>query len=208
MKKQIAVFFVLVFFAASPAFSETLNLKTLPVTTGGGYYVGAVGGNIDGGAKANYYCDDFLTTSYVPSSFTVLVSSLSDISKTKFVGADPAETLKKYQQVGWLMSQLELNPVKIAAIQFAMWSVFTPSAPTFADSAAWLDASARIDAASYDFSMMRIYTPISGSNQEFIGGKVTVVPEPAEWLLLFMGLGFISYAVYRKRGQILPQTSV
>ena len=199
MRKYIVLALILAVFTASPVFAYTLNLQTLPTQQSGGYYVGAVGGYINGGTTANYYCDDFSTTTYVPSSFSVLISSLSNISGTKFASQEGA--LKKYEQVGWLMSQMEINPTptKIADIQFAMWSVFTPSAPTFGDSAAWLAASANINASSYDFSNMRIYTANNTPNQEFVGGSVTAVPEPAEWMMLIIGLGLITYSVYRNR---------
>ena len=171
MKKYMVLALTLAVFTASPVFAATLNLQTLPVTTAGGYYVGAVGGNINGGTKANYYCDDFATPTYVPSSFNVLISSLSNITGTKF--ASQTDASKKYEQVGWLMNQLEINPTptKDAAIPFAMWSVFDSKTPTFPDAAAWLDASTKINASSYDFSKMRIYTasPNASSNQEFVG---------------------------------------
>jgi hypothetical protein len=202
MKKYMLIALILAVFTVSNVGAETLNLTALPTQTAGGYYVGAVRGNINGGTTANYYCDDFATHTSVPSSFTVLVSTLSNISGTKFVSQ--MDALKKYQQVGWLMYQMEINPLKTGAIQFAMWSVFTPSSPTFEDSAAWLDASTKIDAASYDFSQMRIYTPTGSSNQEFVGGHVglAAAPEPAEWLLLIVGLGLITYSVHRNRENI------
>ena len=202
MKKYIVLAFILAVFTASQVCAAELNLQTLPAQTAGGYYVGAIGGNIVGGTKANYYCDDFATHTTVPSTFTVLVSTLSDISGTKF--NNQPDALKKYQQVGWLMYQMEINPVNTGAIQFAMWDVFyTPPAggakPEFGDSAAWLEASAKIDAGSYDFSQMRIYTPTGAPNQEFVGGHVSAVPEPAEWMLLIIGLGLITYSVQRNR---------
>ena len=208
MKKYIVLALILAVFTASQVYAETatLNLQTLPTQQAGGYYVGAIGGNI-GGTQANYYCDDFSTHTAVPSSFTVLVSTLSNITGTKF--ANQPNALIKYEQVGWLMYEMQINPANTAAIQFAMWSVFTPSTPiygtpsgtTFADSAYWLDASAKINPNSYDFSQMRIYTasPNAGSNQEFIGGNVSAVPEPSTWLLIC--LGFVVLMVYRKRQQ-------
>ncbi|MDQ5986566.1 MAG: hypothetical protein CSYNP_02296 [Syntrophus sp. SKADARSKE-3] len=199
MKKFILVVAILAIMAASQAFADTLNLTTLPVVQANGYYVGAIGGNINGGTTANYYCDDFATASYVPSSFTVLVSTLSNISGTKFISQTNA--LQKYQQVGWLMYEMSINPTKVADIQFAMWSVFTPNVPTYGDSAAWLDASTKINASSYDFSKMRIYTPTSTTNQEFVGGSVTAAPEPAEWALIIIGLGLMTYSLYRNRAR-------
>jgi hypothetical protein len=213
MKKLIiaALLMTMVMVAQVCAESTTLYLTDLPrytvtASNNKAYYVGAVGGNILGGTKANYYCDDINSTSNVPSNFQVLVSTLSNISGTKF--ATQGNALQKYQQLGWLMYQMEINPLdknRTGAIQFAMWSVFTPSAPTFEDSAAWLDASTRINAASYDFSQMRIYTPTASSNQEFIGGHVglAAAPEPAEWMLLIIGLGIITYSMHRNREGIV-----
>jgi hypothetical protein len=205
--KYIVLALIFAVFTASPIFAETLNLTTLPVTIANGYYVGAVGGNINGGTKANYYCDDFATTTYVPSSFTVLISTLDNLSGTKFYGQ--TDSLKKYQQVGWLMDQMEINPLdgnRVAAIQSAMWLVFNPTNPTlvqyahnFVESATWLTSSASVvNAGGYNFSHMRIYTPVGTNNQEFVG-RVTAVPEPAEWALLIIGLGILTFSAYRNR---------
>ena len=78
--KYLIIALTFLVLSASQVFADTLNLKTLPVTTADGYYVGAIGGNLNGGTTANYYCIDFATKTYVPSSFSVLVSSISNIS--------------------------------------------------------------------------------------------------------------------------------
>ena len=197
MKKYLVIVSMMAMLAASPVLAETLNLTTLPTTTANGYYVGAIGGNITGGTTGNYYCIDFSSTSYVPSSFTVLVSSLSGISGTKF--ASTTNALAKYQQVAWLMYEMQVNPTQVAAIQFAMWSIFYSSTPTYEGAAAWVDASTKINASDYDFRNVRIYTPTGSSNQEFIGGSVTLAaaPEPAEWVLILLGLGLLAYALKR-----------
>ncbi len=196
LKKLLPFVLLFILVLSSQALADTLNLKTLPVTQAGGYYVGAVGGNLNGGTAANYYCDDFATTTYVPSSFAVLVSTLSDISGTKFAGQ--ANALQKYREAAWLMYEMQINPAKVAALQFAMWSVFDPATPTFADSAYWLDASTKINAADYDFSKVRIYTATDTKNQEFMGGTVTGAPEPAEWMLILIGLGLTGFYLRRK----------
>ena len=205
-KRYLVLALMLVTLAASPVFAETLNLTTLPTTTANGYYVGAIGGNITGGTAGNYYCIDFNSTSYVPSSFSVLVSSLSNISGTRF--ASQTNALAKYQQVAWLMYEMQINPTQTAAIQFAMWSIFYSATPTYEGSAAWVDASTKINASDYDFSKVRIYTPTGTGNQEFMGGSVTLAaaPEPGEWVLILLGLGLMAYALKRNlpKGATLP----
>ncbi|MCX5811634.1 MAG: PEP-CTERM sorting domain-containing protein [Proteobacteria bacterium] len=190
MKKTFLILVIVGFIWAlgvGTGLADTINLQTLPSSTYNGYYVGGVGGNINGGHTMSFYCNDFSTTTYVPSSFAVAVSTLSDLSQTKFGGTPNA--LSRYQQAGWLISQMELNPSQVGPIQYALWSVFNSSTPSPPGAANWLSAASSINPAQFDFSSVRVYTATNTVNQEFISGGAHALPEPSIILLLSLGLG-------------------
>jgi hypothetical protein len=189
--------FILMFSANAGLAVDTINLLTLPSATYSGYYVGAIGGNLNGGYAMKYYCDDFATTTYVPSSFAVAVSTLSNLSQTKFGGAPNAVSM--YQQAGWLISQMESNPSQVGQIQFALWNVFNSSAPDPAGSADWLNAARSIDASKFNFSSVRVYTATNTVNQEFISGGATALPEPSVVFLLVFGLAGLGFFRWKLR---------
>jgi hypothetical protein len=180
------------------SFADTLNLMNLPSSTYAGYYVGPVQGNLNGGSRLGFVCDDFATPTYVPSSFAVRVSTLSDLTQTKF-GMAP-DGLTKYQEVGWLLGQMNSNPAQVGPIQFAVWSIFNPSTPMVSGEQDWLNAAASINPASWDFSSVRIYTATNTVNQEFVSGDPTSVVEPTAIFLLgvsMAGLGMLE--IIRRR---------
>jgi hypothetical protein len=166
--------------------ADTLNLQSLPSTTFAGYYVGPVSGNLNGGPQMGFVCDDFATETYVPSSFPVHVSTLADLTQTKFGGQPGA--LFKYQEIGWLLGQMNSHPSQVGPIQFAVWSIFTPSTPPEPGVQDWITAAAAINPSDWDFSSVRIYTATTTRNQEFVTGGSTSVPEPAVILLFASGL--------------------
>jgi hypothetical protein len=142
-----------------------------------------------------FICDDFFTTTVVPGSFAVTVSTLDNVSGTKFGGT--VDGLFKYQQVGWLTSQMQNNPGQTAQIQFAIWSIFAPSTPVVPGAQAWVDAARSINPGDFDFSSVKVFTPSNTTNQEFVSGGAVAVPEPGSLLLL--GTGFVLLYIAKKR---------
>jgi hypothetical protein len=186
MKKILILTLMLLGFLMGPAFAETLKLNTLPSSTGGGYYVGAVGGTITGGDATSFTCDDFFSTTYVPSSFEVNVSTIPTLTYAKF--KNTADALIKYEEAAWLLGQIKINPTQVAQIQFAIWNIFAPTANDIAGEDYWMTQAQTVDLSLYDFSSVRIYTPSCTSNQEFLSGAAAPVPEPATMLLFGSGL--------------------
>ena len=184
-------FFVVTMFIclAAPAEAALLNLDTLPSHVAGGYYVGPVGGYLDGGSRMGFVCDDFAHTTYIPSTFEVNINTIPSLTYARF--GNDAVALFKYQEAAWLMLQMDTHPSDIASLQYAVWNVFNSSAPDYETSNAWLALAAAIDPSRYDFSGVRIYTPTGRtglSNQEFMSGSISVVPEPCTLLLVGFGI--------------------
>jgi len=197
MKRTYLSFFSFCFlcvFYIGVVHADTINLTGLPSTTYSGYYVGGLTGNINGGYSMQFYCDDFATTTYVPSSFAVAINNLSDISQTKFGGTTDA--LLKYQQVGWLLGEMANHPAEVGPIQFAAWSILTPSTPAVPGASEWVAAARGINPANYDFSSVRIYTATNTKNQEFVSGGAHALPEPN--VLPLFCLGFFALFLYTK----------
>ncbi|NVN89424.1 MAG: PEP-CTERM sorting domain-containing protein [Desulfuromonadales bacterium] len=144
---------------------------------------------------------------YVPNpGFGVTLESLTPSSLTGARFATDINALLKYQEAAWLNTQIHLTADKttIGEIQFAIWTLFTPSAINqtginVASVNNWLGQAALINPSLFDFSSIRIYTPTGpyASNQEFISGDVAPVPEPGTMALL--GFGMFGLAIFGKR---------
>jgi hypothetical protein len=148
-------------------------------------YIGPYDATIDGQAF-KVICDDFLAESYLDESWTANVSTLSDLSQTKFGSLTSTQlgnlgltsVLQGYDMVAWLSEQLMNppaspcpNPGNCAGdIQYAIWNVFdsTPPVPFSylsgndqSNAQWWLNQAQAQTYVSEQFSNFYIYTPTS-----------------------------------------------
>jgi hypothetical protein len=193
------VLFVLVAalaFVAS-AGTVTINFTTLPASTAGGYYVGNTGATVNG-IPQNLVCDDFETTTYVPSGpFQYNVATLANLSTAKFTG------LANYEAAAVLLWDFETSGESDpGGYNFALWDIFDPAAGAYGDSATLLaNAQATVAAGGIPqaYAELQIFTAIPlSSNQEFLGLDTPGgVPEPGSFLLV--GAGLVGLAIGSKR---------
>src|SRR5258708_389232 len=137
MKIKITTVLTFLFLAAS-AFGATLQFTFLPNNTENGTYNGFSGGTIDGLPFNNLICNDFIDTTYFPSSPLIYnVSTLNSLTYAKF-GSDHSDAVHKYEEAAILLGGLQSNPNLTADYQYALWTLFTPSVPNFKTSGSLL----------------------------------------------------------------------
>ncbi|MGD0489541.1 MAG: hypothetical protein ABSB94_20420 [Syntrophorhabdales bacterium] len=198
--------------AAMPASADTLaisgiNSLVYGQTQYGGEYVGPIGASLNGNAiNGGINCVDISTSTDVPTSYPVTVSTLSPLNLNNAKFAGPPSALFEYQEAAWLFGQMPSNQSEVGAISFAIWSIFSQNAYQShglttgqqADVVSWLAKAQAINVANYNFSSVQIYTAIpASSNQEFMSGAATPVPLPSALLLL--GPGFLGLVGIRRK---------
>ena len=197
-------------FGAVNAGATTLYLDSVDgVKDSAGNYVGPYTGRLDSTAY-KIFCDDFDHHIGVPDSETVNVSTISNLTNTRFGSLASATTL--YEEVFYLSSYLlTASNSDRADIQDAMWSFFASDAPNQSSTAvqAW-ETQARNNYAGKDYSSFRILTDSTdrlNDKQELfisVGGVLppglTRTPEPATWGMLLTGLSGLAW-VRRRRNR-------
>jgi hypothetical protein len=191
--------------------SASMDLTSSGSNTVNGMFVGPYTATING-VSTLVVCDDFADESFVGETWTATVTTLSDLTGTKW-----GNSTKGYDEMAWLLTQMFATNSKStqADIQFAIWEVFDKDSfdsifgSTLAGAESWLKQAKNQTYYAGEFGDITIYTPnthdpirCSGKYcadtppQEFL--TVTQTPEPSTLLLFGSGLAIFGFLMRRK----------
>ena len=209
MKLTNFAFSIAVGLGAISANAATLYFDSVDGTKdSSGNYVSPYNGRLDATAY-KLFCDDFDHNINIPDTETVNVSTISNLSQTRFGGVTNA--VAKYEEIFYLSSYLfTANATDRGNIQDAIWSYFASDAPNQGSAAVqgW-ETLATNNYAGKDYSSFRILTDASsqyrGKQELFISVSpltpgLTGTPEPGTWAMLLGGFSGLAL-VRRSRKQ-------
>ena len=197
---RFALLLLAVALLAPVAQADTVTFTGVNGVHNGQFYVSPYYGTING-TPVTLFCVDYRNSVHIGQTWQANLSTLtngSNLSDTRYGGV--ANALALYQQAAWLTTQFAANPTDYVNIQYALWNLFTPSAPDTAGSNAWL-AAALANYGSIDLSGFRIVTnvaPVTLSGRDQVQEFITVVPEPGSLLLFGSGLAAIAGVIRRR----------
>lgn len=162
----------------------------------GGYGIPPYGGTLNG-QSAQFFCVDFTTPIWGGESWQVTVTSLtgSNFSLTKL------KNQTSYLEMAWLITQMMSATTQLqkAMDQYAIWSFTGGPNPYGANSTLVAAALAAVQG-GFSGQGWEILTPTGSAGQEFL--IFVGVPEPAELLMLLMGLAIVALATRTRRGRL------
>lgn len=163
----------------------------------GGYGIPPYGGTLNG-QSAQFFCVDFTTPIWGGESWQVTVTSLtgSNFSLTKL------KNQTSYLEMAWLITQMmnATTQLQKAMDQYAIWSFTGGPNPYGANSTLVAAALAAVQG-GFSGQGWEILTPTGSAGQEFL--IFVGVPEPAELLMLLIGLAIVALATRTKRGRLV-----
>ena len=162
-----------------------------------GVYVGPYNATVNG-QSTQIICDDFLDDSYTGESWTANVTTLSNLTGTKWGSMTNATQL--YNEAAWLATQMlsskySGNPTQVGYLAYAIWATFNPAAveawlggplsPTWLAVKGWMTTAGLQSFTPGEFSNFFLYTPNLNFPITCNGGKCATAP-PQEFF------GFLS----------------
>ena len=181
----------LVLALAGVAKADTVSINGSYYFASNGYGIPPYGGTLNGQSEA-FYCVDFTHPIQAGDTWNVTIASLtgSNFSST-FLGNQTA-----YLEMAWLITQMmgSSNQLQIAKDQFAIWS-FTGGPNPFGTNSAIVAAALAAVKAGFSGQGWEILTPNGPTGQEFL----IFVAEPAEMVMLLIGLVILGLATHKRR---------
>lgn len=180
---------------AGGAQADTVYVDGSYAFANGGYGIPPYGGTLNG-QSASFYCVDFSTPIWAGESWQVTVTSLtgSNFSLTKL------QNQTSYLEMAWLITQMmgTTSQMQKAADQYAIWS-FTGGPNPYGTNSTLVAAALAAVQGGFSGQGWEILTPTGSAGQEFL--VFVGVPEPAELLMLLIGLTVVALATRTKRGR-------
>lgn len=161
----------------------------------GGYGIPPYGGTLNGQSQ-QFFCVDFSTPIWGGESWQVTVTSLtgSNFSLTKL------KNQASYLEMAWLITQMisATTQLQKAMDQYAIWS-FTGGPNPYGTNSTIVAAALAAVQGGFSGQGWEILTPTGSAGQEFM--IFVGVPEPAELLMLLIGLVIVALATRTRRGR-------
>ena len=181
----------LVLVLAGAAKADTVTIDGTYAFANNGYGIPPYGGTLNGQSQS-FYCVDFSHNIQAGDTWSVTISSLtgSNFSST-LLGNQTA-----YLEMAWLITQMmsTTDQLQIAKDQYAIWS-FSGGPNPYGTNSTLVAAALAAVAAGFTGQGWEILTPTSSTGQEFL----IRVPEPAELLMLLIGLIVLGIATRKTR---------
>lgn len=180
---------------AGGAKADTVYVDGSYAFADGGYGIPPYGGTLNG-QSASFYCVDFSTPIWGGESWQVTITSLtgSNFSLTKL------QNQTSYLEMAWLITQMmgTTSQMQKAADQYAIWS-FTGGPNPYGTNSTLVAAALAAVQGGFSGQGWEILTPTGSAGQEFL--IFVGVSEPAELLMLLIGLTVVALATRTKRAR-------
>lgn len=189
-------FLVLALAFSGSAKADTVYVDGSYAFANGGYGIPPYGGTLNGQSE-QFFCVDFSTPIWGGESWQVTVTSLtgSNFSLTKL------QNQTSYLEMAWLITQMmsSTSQLQKAMDQYAIWS-FTGGPNPYGSNSTLVAAALAAVQGGFSGQGWEILTPTGSAGQEFL--IFVGVPEPAELLMLLIGLAIVALATRTKRGKL------